>query len=136
MKKLIFFSLIALSISLISSSCGGKGGDPKPCSETAMIVSTDPANGSTQMAAPGPDFPLQVNITSNLPSAGVTIQVTAAPDAGGPAFFTKTQDANTNITNFTITGTPSGVVSKVNITITSKGCNTNTWTGSYRYSKK
>ncbi|MDF2190892.1 hypothetical protein [Paraflavitalea sp. CAU 1676] len=137
MKKIVFLNLIALSVILVSPSCGGKGGDPKPCSETALQVTTTPANGTTEPAAPGPNFPLQVNITANLPSAGVSIEVKAEPDAGGSAFFTQTlPDVKTNISNFTITNTPSGAVSKVTITVTSKSCASNKWTGGYRYSKK
>lgn len=138
MKKIVFFGLVALALVTVISSCGSKGGgDPKPCSETAMIVTTDPANGSTQAAAPGPNFTLTVNITANLPAAGVEIKVTAAPEAGGSAFYTQTlSDVRTNISTFTITNTPANTANKVDITITSKGCNTNKWTGSYRYSRK
>ncbi|WP_276479636.1 hypothetical protein [Paraflavitalea pollutisoli] len=138
MKKIVVFGLLALSIIAITPACGGKGkDDPKPCSETAMIVSTDPANGSTQAPGIGPNFTLTVNITANLPSAGVEIKVTAAPEAGGAAFYTQTlSDVKTNVSTFTITNTPATTASKVDITVTSKGCNTNKWTGSYRYSKK
>jgi len=74
-----------------------------------------------------------------VPAVGVSIVVNARPEtpAGAPIFFTQTHATVTNTTdNFTITGTPTGVICVVDITITSKNCSTNKWTGSYRYSKK
>lgn len=138
MKKIVSLSLSVLFFLTLLSSCGkGGGGGNNNCNETALQVSTSPANGSTEPAAPGPNFPLQVNITANLPKAGVTIEVSAAPEAGGTAFFTQTlPDVKTAISNFSITNTPAATPSIVKITITSKSCASNKWTGSYRYSRK
>lgn len=135
MKKIVSLSLAALFFLAIIPACkkGGGGG----CSETALQVNTTPAINSTEPAAPGPNFPLQINITAGLPAAGVTIEVTAGPDAGGTPFFTQTlPDVKTAISNISITNTPSTTVCKVTITVTSKSCASNKWTGSYRYSKK
>lgn len=137
MKKIVVFGLVALSMILIMPSCGSKGGgDPKPCSETAMIVSTDPANGANLGNVIGPNYNLTVNITANLPSAGAEIKVTATPEVGGAAFFTETRNVTTNANAFVITNTPVNTPAKVDITVTSKGCNTNKWSGSYRYTRK
>lgn len=137
MKKIVSLSLFVLFFLSMLSSCSKGGGGNDNCSETAMQVTTTPGNGTTEPPAPGPNFPLQVNITASLPNAGVTIEVSAAPEAGGTAFFTQTlTDVKTAISNFSITNTPPTTVCKVNITITSKSCASNKWTGSYRYSKK
>ncbi len=139
MKKIVLLSLTVLFFLAIMPACkkGGGGGGGGSCSETALQVSTSPANNSTEPAAPGPNFPLQINITAGLPAAGVTIEVTAGPEAGGANFFTQTlPDVKAAISNFSITGTPSTTPSIVRITITSKSCASNKWTGSYRYSKK
>lgn len=138
MKKIVLFSLIALFALAIVPSCGKKGGDDNgSCSETALQVTTTPANGSTEPAAPGPNFPLQINITAGLPTGGVTIEVTAGAEAGGAPFFTQTlSDVKTAVSNLSITNTPSTTPSIVKITITSKSCASNKWSGSYRYSKK
>ncbi|NII24637.1 hypothetical protein HB364_06090 [Pseudoflavitalea sp. X16] len=136
MKKIVLLSLTLLTLATFSS-CGKGGGGGGGCSEAAMQVNTTPAINTTEPAAPGPNFPLQVNITAGLPTAGVTIEVTASPDAGGSPFFTQTlPDVKTAISNFTITNTPSTTLSVVKITITSKSCASNKWTGSYRYSRK
>lgn len=137
MKKIVSLSLSVLFFLSMLSSCGKGGGGNDNCSETAMVVTTDPANGSNLPAAPGPSFPLQVNISASLPNAGVTIEVTAGPEAGGASFFTQTlPDVKTAISNFAITNTPSTTPCIVKITITSKSCASNKWTGSYRYSRK
>jgi hypothetical protein len=137
MKKIVLFSLFILFALAIVPSCGKKGGSDGSCSETALQVTTTPANGSTEPAAPGPNFPLQINITAGLPTGGVTIEVSAGAEAGGSPFFTQTlPDVKTAVSNVSITGTPSTTPSIVKITITSKSCASNKWTGSYRYSKK
>ena len=136
MKKIVSLSLAALFFLATIPACK-KGGGGGGCSETALQVNTTPAINTTEPAAPGPNFPLQVNVTAGLPAAGVTIEVVAAPDAGGTPFFTQTlPDVKTAISNLTITNTPSTTVCKVTITVTSKSCASNKWTGSYRYSKK
>jgi hypothetical protein len=138
MKKIVLFSLAVLLAFIIVPACGkGGGGGSEPCSETGIQVTTTPANGTTEPAAPGPDFPLTLNITAGLPTAGVTIEISVGPEAGGTPFFTKTlTDVKTASSSVTITGTPSATPSLVKITVTSKSCNTNKWTGSYRYSRK
>jgi hypothetical protein len=138
MKKIVSLSLTVFFFLVTISACKkGGGGGNNNCSETALQVNTTPANGSTEPAAPGPNFPLQVNITAGLPAAGVTIEVTAGAESGGTPFFTQTlPDVKTAISNFSITSTPSATPSIVRITVTSKSCASNKWTGSYRYSKK
>ena len=137
MKKIVLLSLTALLFLATIPACKKGGGGNNGCSETALQVNTTPAINTTEPAAPGPNFPLQVNITAGLPAAGVTIEVTAGAEAGGAPFFTQTlPDVKTAISNFNITNTPSATPSIVKITITSKSCSSNKWTGSYRYSRK
>jgi len=118
------------------AACGKGGGGSTSCSETGMTVTTTPAIGTTVPPAAGTTFPLAVNISANLPAAGVTIVVKARPESASTAFYTETKTATTALTNFTITATPVGVPSIVEITVTSKSCATNVFTGSYRYSRK
>jgi hypothetical protein len=115
---------------------GGGGGGTTSCSETAMTVSTTPGIGTTQTPSAGTTFPLAVNVSANLPAAGVTIEVKARPESSSTAFYTETKPATAAITNFTITATPVGVPAIVEITVTSKSCATNKFTGTYRYSRK
>lgn len=136
MKK-ILLPLIAAAFVFVTMENCGKGGGGGGCSEPAMTVVTVPANGTVEPAAPGPTFPLQVNITANKPSAGVTIEVKAHQEGSTTNFYTSGATSSTSATNnFTITGTPATVTCQVDIVVTSKSCATNKVTLSYKYSMK
>jgi hypothetical protein len=135
MKKLTLIVVAAALIGVTMQSCGKGGGGG--CSEPAMTVVTVPANGTVEPPSPGPDFPLQVNITGNKPSAGVTIEVKAHPEGNSTNFYTSGAVSSTNTNNnFTITNTPQTVICQVDIVVTSKSCATNKVTLSYKYSRK
>ena len=137
MKKrlLQLFIVPAIIFGIGSCSDKGSGGDDD---ESNLVVTLNPPAGSNQPAAPQIDFPLTVSITSTMPSQGVTIDVVVKRDDGsGTTIFTANNPGTTSAsTNFTITGTPVGVVCVTTVTVTSKTKATNTWTGSYRYSRK
>ena len=120
------------------TACGkGGGGGNNSTPEATLTVTTNPANGSTQAAAPGPTFTLAVTVTSTMPPQGVTIAISAAIDGqSGTPFFTKSTSTSQAINNFTITSTPSQQTCLVTITVTSNDKSSNVWTGSYRYSMK
>jgi hypothetical protein len=135
MKKSVLPLFVVLVVLLSMPFCKKKKTD-SCTTETSLSVTTTPANGTTEAPAVGPTFPLTVTISSVMPPSGVTIDVKAHPDGSATNFFTETKTTTTKDNSFTITGTPSTVVCVVDITVTSKTCATNKWTGSYRYSKK
>jgi len=123
-------SVFLVSTALVSCSKGGGSG------EAALVVSTTPTDKSVQAASPGP-FTLSVDVTSAMPPQGVTIAVTASIDGtSNSTFYTKSTSTTTAVTNFTLTGTPTGVSCLVNISVTSNDKASNVWTGSYNYSAK
>jgi len=139
MKRALLQFFIVPAIILSIGSCsdkGGGGGGGGGTTEANLAVTLNPPAGSTQPAAPQVDFPLTVSITSTMPPQGVTIDVKAAPDGSATNFFTETRSSTTANNNFTITGTPTGVVCVTTVTVTSKSKPANTWTGSYRYTRK
>jgi len=131
-----FLPWIAVLMVLIAMPYCKKGPTDTCSGEASLVITTTPANGTTEPPAPGPNFPLTVTISSAIPSSGVTIEVKARPDGVATTFFTQTVSSTVKDNNFTITGTPPTVTCIVEITVTSKGCNTNKTTASYRYSKK
>lgn len=135
MKK-AFLPWIAVLLVLVSMPYCKKKKTDSCSTEATLVVSTTPANGTTELPAPGPTFPLRVSITSAIPASGVTIEVKARPDASSTTFYTETKSTTVKDNDFTITNTPNTVTCIVEITVTSKTCSTNKWTGSYRYSKK
>jgi hypothetical protein len=136
-------SLFLISAILVSSGCkkssggGGGGGGGGGTTEANLVVTTNPANGSVQAPSNGP-FDLTVTITSTMPPNGVKIEITARKDDGtNPApFFTSTNNTTSAVNNYTITGTPAATQCIVDIKVTSLTKSTNTWSGSYRYSRK
>ena len=135
MKKLIEPYFLAIVL-LITGSCGSKTTPPPP-SEANLAVTLNPPANSTQPPAPQIDFPLSVTITSTMPAQGVTIAVTAKREDNSAVFFTSPVTNTSSATNnFSITGTPIGVICITTVTVTSKSSATNIWTGTYRYSRK
>lgn len=137
MKKLII-PIVAAAMLLGFTECGkGGGGGNGGCNEPAMTIVTVPAANSTEPAGVGPDFPVQVNITNNKPSQGVTIEVKAREETKTTYFYNSGAVSSTNSNNnFLITNTPAGVICVVEITVTSKSCNTNKVSVTHKYSKK
>ena len=135
MKKIIL-GLAVLFVLTVTESCKKKkDGNEGGCGEQAIKASTIPAVGTVDPPAPGPNFPLVVNIEP-MPSTGATVIVNAKAESGGTAFFTETRDNALTSNSFTITNTPAQTSCLVTVTVTSKTCNTNTWSGTYRYSSK
>jgi hypothetical protein len=73
-----------------------------------------------------------------MPPQGVTIVVSAKKDDGSGAgdFFNTSTNSSNTLNNFTITNTPASVVCVATVTVTSRTSTTNTWTGTFRYSRK
>lgn len=139
MKALLRYVLFfGASLTLLSSGCkkssGGGGGGGT--TEANLAVTTNPANGSTQAPSLGP-FDLAVTVTSPLPSGGVKIEVTAKREDNSTQFYSQTIASTSSAnSNFSITNTPLTVVCVVDVKVTSNSKPTNTWSGSYRYSRK
>jgi hypothetical protein len=140
MKKLMATALL-VCISLAFTQCSDKGGDdptpPNPCSETALAVTTTPGVNTTTPPQVGEDFPITINITAGFPAAGATINVSAKNETTNAQFFeANPSNVTAGVNNVTITKTPAGANVVVQITVTSKNCATNKWTGTLRYSRK
>lgn len=134
LSKYIFLSICIILLAVVACQKGSGSGNT---TEEKLVVETLPlANGHLEAAAPGPDFQLTVTVKSKMPSGGVKIDVTAKPDGGTVAFFLSSKTTSSATTSFSITGTTSGIVSLVEITVTSVSSSSNKWTGSYKYSRK
>jgi hypothetical protein len=133
MKNILFLSMAVIAL-LATPAC--KKHKDSGSSEARLTVQTTPAAGSTDPAAPGPDFFPIVQVTSAMPSGGIKIALTAKVDGSSNTFFTYSKNSTSASNNITITGTPSGVICLVSITVTSLSDAGNVWNGSYRYSAK
>ena len=91
MRKTFLPWIAVLMVLIAMPYCKKKKTDT--CSgEATLVITTTPANGTTEPPAPGPTFPLTVTISSAIPSSGVTIEVKARPDGVATTFFTETRD--------------------------------------------
>ena len=136
MKRILNPVYILLFFIATTAACKKSGGGGGGCGETTLTVITTPAIGTTEPPSAGTTFPLMVNVSANLPASGVTIDVKARAESSSTAFYTESKTATAAVTNFTITATPLGVPCIVEITVTSKSCATNKFSGTYRYSRK
>lgn len=136
-RALMYVFAVTVLVFGLAGSCK-KGSTPPPSGEANLQVTLSPPAGSVQPAAPQVTFPLVVTITSAMPPQGVQIDVSAKKDDGSPdpPFFTASVTTSSAVSNFDITNTPLNVVCQVTVTVTSKSKASNTWTGSYRYSRK
>jgi hypothetical protein len=135
--QIFLMPVIVFGIASCSSKGGSGGGGGGGGGEANLAVTLNPPVNSVQPAAPQTDFPLTVSITSAMPSQGVTIDVVVKKDDGsGAIVFQETRNSTAADNNFTITSVPTGVVCVTTVTVTSKTKATNTWTGSYRFSRK
>ena len=135
MKKIIL-GLAVLFILAVTVSCKKKkDGNQGGCGEQAIKVSTIPAVNTVDPPAPGTSFPLVVNIET-MPPSGATVVVSAKAENTSTAYFTETRDKALASNSFTINNTPTGVSCIVTVTVTSATCNTNTWSGTYKYTAK
>lgn len=138
MKKLLLMTLtFGILLTLLACKKGGGGGGGSNSNEANLTVDLDPANGTVQAPSLGP-FNLKVSITSAMPPNGVKIEVSAKKDdgSGSAAFFTNSGNSTSAVNNYSITSTPATVQCLVEVKVTSLTKSTNTWSGSYRYSKK
>lgn len=135
-KQFLVIALFALA-AIFTPSCKKSGGGGGGTAEANLVVETTPAAGSNLAPAPGPDFPLKVEIKSTMPPSGVKIEITAKKEGSpDPAFFTTSPNSTTAVNNFTITNTPKNVTCLVEVKVTSLSKPSNTWSGSYRYAAK
>lgn len=129
---LLFCALIITSLNSCKKSGDDTGGGT---TEETLAVEISPA-GPVEAAAPGPDFPLKVTLKSKMPSSGIKIDVSGKQDGSATAYFTTSKTTSSAVSDYIITGTPSGVICTIQVTVTSVTKPTNTWSASYKYSKK
>lgn len=141
MKKLLTAAYFVM-VSLVVTSCSDKGGDdgptpPDPCSETKLDVATTPPINSNVTGVIGADYPITINIKAGFPAAGATINVNAKNETTNAVIADiNPATVTAGVNNVNITGTPAGASVIVTVTVTSKNCATNKWTGTLRYSRK
>lgn len=140
MKKGFIYFLVA---SVVLTACS-KSGDspaptpnpPTPVAEAPIVFTIDPDPGTSIFASLGASQSMAVNITSTIPTAGVTIDVKTTKDSDGGTVSTSSVASNTAKNNITINNLSSGVLCTTTITITSKSKSDNNASKSFKIARK
>ncbi len=132
-----FLVLFLFSI-LLSTACNDKGGGTTPPTpgEENLVISIEPDPGTTVVKALGTTYDFRVNITSKIPTQGVTITVTFKRDSDNTTLFSQTLQSTTTPVNITISNITQNEVGTVTVTVTSKSKSSNTATKSFKLTRK
>jgi hypothetical protein len=136
-----FNKILLLSFLFILNSCSSckTGTGPSPISQkdypVVFSVNVD-LNESGILAVIGTSQVINVNISSQMPTAGLTIDVTVTKDADNSIIYTKNISTVSSENIFTITELKPGVLCTAIIVVTSKSSQINTKTVSFKLAAK
>jgi hypothetical protein len=118
--KSYLLACCALLLLTVTACKKKKSGDPAP-QEQQIQATADGVEEGKYTAAPGTTYPLTVNISSSLPTTGVSITVTAVTDPGGVSIPQNAipSPVKSGATAITLIGLESLRTVKVTITIAS-----------------
>jgi len=138
MKKGLI-SFVFTSVVLMACS---KSGDspaptpPAPTPEASIVFTIDPDPGTAIYASLGASQSMAVNISSTIPSAGVTIDVKTTKDSDGSTVSSSSVASTTAKNTVSIDNLSSGVLCTTTITITSKSKSDNNASKSFKIARK
>jgi len=138
MKKGLI-SFVFASVVLMACS---KSGDspaptpPAPTPEASIVFTIDPDPGTSIYASLGASQSMSVNISSTIPSAGVTIDVKTTKDSDGSTVSSSSVSSTTAKNTVSIDNLSSGVLCTTTITITSKSKSDNNASKSFKIARK
>jgi len=139
MKKGLF-AFIMSAVVLIACSKGDSPAPtpnpPTPTPEATIVFTIDPDPGTGIYASLGASQSMTVNISSTIPSAGVTVDVKTTKDSDGST-VSSSSVASTNAKNtISIDNLVSGVLCTTTVTVTSKSKADNNATKSFKIARK
>jgi uncharacterized protein YcfL len=134
-----FISFFFASLVLIACS---KSADspaptpPAPTPEATIAFSIDPDPGTAIFASLGASQSIAVNISSTLPTTGVTIDVKTTKDSDGSTVSSSSVASNTAKNMVSIDNLVSGVLCTTTVTVTSKSKADNSALKSFKIARK
>jgi hypothetical protein len=140
MKK----ALLAFIMSAVVLMACSKSGDspaptpnpPTPTPEATIVFTIDPDPGTGIYASLGASQSMTVNISSTLPSAGVTVDVKTTKDSDGSTVSSSSVASTTAKNTISIDNLVSGVLCTTTVTVTSKSKSDNNATKSFKIARK
>ncbi|MEY2834937.1 MAG: hypothetical protein RLZZ557_599 [Bacteroidota bacterium] len=139
MRKSILFLFVA---STLVASCG-KPKTPTPTPPTPPVeveeniaFSLDPDPGATTITALAGTHSFKVNVTSKLPSSGVSIDVATKKESDGSVLESKNIKSTVAANDVTIGTLVSGVLYNVTVVVSSQKTSTNSQTKTFKIARK
>lgn len=139
MSKSILFLIFA---GVMISSCG-KTTTPTPPpqpppveKEENIVFSLDPDPGTTTVSALAGTHSFKVNLTSKMPSSGISIDLTTKKDSDGTVSESKNIKSSVAANDVSIGTLVSGVLYNVTVTVTSQKTSTNNATKTFKIARK
>lgn len=139
MRKSIM--LLVMSGVLISSCGKSKTPTPNPPTppvekEENIVFSIDPDPGTTTVTALAGTHSFKVNVTSKLPSSGVSIDITTKKESDGSVLESKNIKSSVAANDVAIGTLVSGVLYNVTVTVSSQKTSTNNASKTFKIARK
>ncbi len=109
---------------------------PTPVAEANIVFTIDPDPGTGIYASIGASQSMIINISSTIPTAGVTIDVKTTKDSDGATVSSSSVASTTAKNTVSIDNLSSGVLCTTTITITSKSKSDNNASKSFKIARK
>ena len=139
MKKGLF-AFIMSAVVLIACSKGDSPAPtpnpPTPTPEATIVFTIDPDPGTGIYASLGASQSMTVNISSTIPSTGVTVDVKTTKDSDGSTVSSSSVASTTAKNTISIDNLVSGVLCTTTVTVTSKSKADNNASKSFKIARK
>ena len=140
MKKGIFAFILSAVVLMACSKSGDSPAPtpnpPTPTPEATIVFTIDPDPGTGIYASLGASQSMTVNISSTIPSAGVTVDVKTTKDSDGSTVSSSSVASTTAKNTISIDNLVSGVLCTTTVTVTSKSKADNNATKSFKIARK
>ena len=140
MKKSLFAFIMSAVIMMACSKSGDSPAPtpnpPTPTPEATIVFTIDPDPGTGIYASLGASQSMTVNISSTIPSAGVTVDVKTTKDSDGSTVSSSSVASSTAKNTISIDNLVSGVLCTTTVTVTSKSKADNNAAKSFKIARK
>jgi len=107
-----------------------------PVTEENIVFALDPDIGSGTASALSGTYTFKVNLTSKVPTNGISIDVTTKKDSDGSLLETKNVKSSTASNEISIGTLAAGTLYNVTVVVTSQKTSTNTATKTFKVARK
>ncbi len=140
MRKVLYYSAILLSLSMLTSCKKAKTTPPAPppvvVTEENIAFTIDPDPGTATASASSGTYTFNVNVSSKIPSAGVKVDLTTKKDSDNFLLDSKTVESSTASIAISTGTLAAGTLYNVSVVVTSKSKASNTATKTFKVARK